>query len=369
MKNEATLEKLFQNGWIELDRGALIDRVVAPKPESFDFDRVEGMLLGVAIGDALGFPSERYSPRERRRLFGEIRDYLYIAGENSSRGIPSDDTQLTFWTLEQLLEDRGLIPENLANRFATGGEIFGIGRTVRDFLRNLKSGGKPWYLAGPRSAGNGALMRISPMIIPHLRRGGTGPWVDTALSAMMTHNDRASTSASLAISAMLWELLDMEEPPEPVWWLARYVEIARDLEGETRYRPRTDRFGQYEGPLWKYAGQCLDWAESQFISTLDACNAWGSSAYLMETIPSVLLLLTRYAHDPEEALVRAVNDTWDNDTIAAITGGMLGALHGRQGLPERWIERLSGRTGIDDDGKVFRLIEKTKQRFFEFESC
>ena len=51
------------------------------------------------------------------------------------------------------------------------------------------------------------------------------------------------------------------------------------------------------------------------------------------------------AGDPEDAIVRAVNDTSDNDTIAAILGAAMGALHGREALPERWMAGLSGRTG------------------------
>ena len=49
-----------------------------------------------------------------------------------------------------------------------------------------------------------------------------------------------------------------------------------------------------------------------------ACDSWYSGAYLLETVPSVLYILERHGHDPEEAIVRAVNDTKDNDTVAAI---------------------------------------------------
>jgi len=65
-------------------------------------------------------------------------------------------------------------------------------------------------------------------------------------------------------------------------------------------------------------------------------------------------------YDPEEAIVRAVNDTKDNDTIAAIVVAAVGAIHGKKALPERWINNLSGRTSFSDDGKVFELLDKTK---------
>jgi ADP-ribosyl-[dinitrogen reductase] hydrolase len=39
----------------------------------------------------------------------------------------------------------------------------------------------------------------------------------------------------------------------------------------------------------------------------------------------------------EEAIVRAVDDTTDNETVAAIVGAAVGAVHGRSALPERWV--------------------------------
>lgn len=364
MDNESRLQELFRRGEIQLERGALFGHAVSPKPSTFDFDKVEGMLLGIAVGDALGVTTEGMLPDERRSRYGEIRDYIPNRYVNEARGFPSDDTQLSFWTLEQLIKDRGFVPENVAARFARGERIFGIGSTVREFLANLNAG-KPWYQSGPRSTGNGALMRIAPILVPHLRSGGTGIWVDTALAAMITHNDRASTSACLAFVAMLWELLDMSVPPDSRWWLERYVELARDLEGETRYSPRGGRFSDYSGPLWRFVQEKLSWAEAEGIAVVDACNAWHSGSYLFETVPCVLLILMRYAHSFEEAIVRAVNDTKDSDTIGAIVGAAVGALHGRKAIPERWLKNLSGRTTDRDDGRVFELIDQAREVFFD----
>ena len=77
----------------------------------------------------------------------------------------------------------------------------------------------------------------------------------------------------------------------------------------------------------------------------------------------MLYILERHGHDPEEAIVRAVNDTKDNDTIAAIVGAAVGALHGLSRLPERWVRGLVGRTAEGDDGEVFRLVARAQERF------
>jgi ADP-ribosylglycohydrolase len=73
-------------------------------------------------------------------------------------------------------------------------------------------------------------------------------------------------------------------------------------------------------------------------------------------------ILARHAHDPEEAIVRAVNDTHDNDTVAALVGAAVGALHGKEALPAPWQRGLLGRTTANDDGRVFRLIEEAVRR-------
>ena len=89
--------------------GPVFEQVPAPLPGAFDFSRVRGMMLGLAIGDALGNTSEGMNPSQRRAAHGEIRDYLpnwhlHTQGiDQQQLGLPSDDTQLAFWTLEPQL--------------------------------------------------------------------------------------------------------------------------------------------------------------------------------------------------------------------------------------------------------------------------
>jgi ADP-ribosyl-[dinitrogen reductase] hydrolase len=353
--NTDLLRTLFAQNRIRMQAAPFLYEAPEPLPGNFDFDRVDGMLLGLAIGDALGNTSESQLPSERKAAHGEIRSYLpNRSAGNQPKGLPSDDTQMAFWTLEQMLKDGGLVPDNLAKKFCDQ-PIFGIGSAVRAFISAYKDRRIPWEEAGQDSAGNGALMRIAPVIVPHLRRP-QGLWADAALAGMLTHNDFASNTACVAFIYLLWEILHLKTPPSPEWWLETFCHIASQLEGETRYQPRIPGWS-YQGPIWKFTRAQVEEAASQGMSTLDACNYWRSGAYLMETIPSVLYILARCGNDPEEAILRAVNDTWDNDTVAAIVGAAVGALHGKQSLPGRWVNNLLGRTGTGDDGKIFSLIQ------------
>jgi len=320
-------------------------------------ERIRGMLLGLAIGDALGNSSEGLLPEARADRYGEIRDYLpnrHIDGRRV--GLPSDDSQLAFWTLESLLEHGGLDPADLSARFGTR-KIFGLGQSVRTFLRKRQNGAAPWYHYGAESAGNGALMRIAPIVLLHPQGTSGGLWLDAALASIVTHRDTCSVASCVAFADLLARMLRLPRPPSPKWIGATFIAAAREVCLEQTYRPRGGQFAGWEGSYPDYLEHVLAEASQKNWTVREACDAWQSGAYLLETVPSALWILARHGHDAEEAMVRAVNDTKDNDTIAALVGAAVGALHGETALPARWTHGLLGRTQADDDGQVFRLVQ------------
>ncbi len=317
-------------------------------------DRVRGILMGLAIGDSLGNTTESMNPADRRRVHGEIRDYLPNRHRGGQPvGLPTDDTQLAAWLLESLLEQRGLEVADVAKRFATR-RIFGMGATVRGFLRDYHSG-KDLWACGQQSAGNGALMRVAAVSVFHLPRSPAAVLDDALLSSALTHNDPTSNASCVAFSAMLCELVHMAAPPPSDWWITRFVALARPIEGGVRLESRV--------PGCTFSGSLCEFLETVVLPALrgevplpEALDSWYSGAFLLETVPAVLYILARHAEDPETALVRAVNETRDNDTVAAIVGAAVGALHGEQALPTRWRQGLAGCTQADDDGRLFELI-------------
>lgn len=67
------------------------------KPDAaIPLERFKAMMLCLAVGDALGNPTESMLPGERRRLCGEIRTYIPHPACGDARGYPSDDTQMAF---------------------------------------------------------------------------------------------------------------------------------------------------------------------------------------------------------------------------------------------------------------------------------
>lgn len=202
-------------------------------------------------------------------------------------------------------------------------------------------------------------MRIAPIIAAHLD-DSSDLFVSAALCAMITHNDSASNSSCVAFVRLLWELINRDSPPDRKWWLDEFIATASNLETKRTYSPRGGEYSDFSGTLTEYVSMVIGNAERAEMPVVDACDSWLSGAYLLETVPSVLYILMRHADDPEEAIIRAVNDTYDNDSIGAIVGAAVGALHGRSGLPERWINGLLGRTRADDDGHIFRILERIR---------
>ncbi len=312
-----------------------------------------------------GNTSESLLPEHRRIRFGEIVNYLpnqFAGGQQV--GLPSDDTQLCAWAVEQILADGVFSPVAWLD-LARSRKIFGIGRTVRSAFRRLSQGlSWPEAAQGPSGgAGNGALMRCPGIFAAHLDTDGHRLAADAALFAAATHNDFAAISSSVAFSIMLAELLVMREPPHPAWWVQRYSELAASLEGDSCYRGRgAPAAVGYEGSLWKFVDDQVPKLLASGASVLEAGDAFYSGAYLMETVPMVLFILATHGHDPRAAIVRSVNDTKDNDTIAAIVGAAVGALHGESAIPQVWRDGLLGRTMADDDGALFTLLDRLEAR-------
>jgi ADP-ribosylglycohydrolase len=187
------------------------------------------------------------------------------------------------------------------------------------------------------------------------------------VASAVTHNDYASNASCAAFVAVLLRALGTKPPVPALFWLSRFVEIAAPLEGsDRRYVPRARGHGGREVSLTAFTDDGVRRALEEGASTVDACNRWYSGAFLLETVPSALYILERHGNDPEEAVVRAVNDTRDNDTIAAIVGAAVGALHGLEALPRRWRDGLLGRTDAANDGRVFELVEKARGALNEF---
>src|SRR3989344_5523801 len=110
-------------------------------------DRVYGMFLGVAIGDALGMPVETFSAEKIASKYGRVTDYLRADGQkwlgDRAAGTWTDDTQLTLVVAESLIRCQGIDLDVVAQchleQWEKDGDL-GFGGTTREALKKLKNG-------------------------------------------------------------------------------------------------------------------------------------------------------------------------------------------------------------------------------------
>lgn len=381
------LDDLFSTGRIRLRRGEIFDQQPAP----LDLDdlrlnqRIEGMLLGLAAGDALGHSTEwKYDSDARHREFGTIVDHVAVG--NMPGGRISDDTQFSFWTLEILLERGSFDFEAVARCFVQRRDrVVGMGRNTAAALsrhaERLRTGQPlPHECAGDPEVdgrGNGTVMRLAPLVLPHLRHPSPALYGDLTLAALITHGHPAALAATVALGHMLWELLrrPLGRAPEPEWWLNEFVSIASQLEPvPPRYGPGRppvpELLQNFDGNLWEFVEGPVRKAWRRGMSVRDACSlqGFGSGADCLQSVPAILYILMHHADSFESAVIAAVNDTKDNDTIASVIGAMTGALHGRRVIRQKWLDGITSYSlgdarGASDRAVIARLARHAAQKF------
>ncbi|HBJ34092.1 MAG TPA: hypothetical protein DDZ51_04885 [Planctomycetaceae bacterium] len=394
---EANLPENLIDIWMErqsipLCRGAIFDQtpVALPIDSLVNDQRIAGMLWGVAVGDALGHSTEwKSDPDKRHRDFGTIVDHLN--DPNVKAGRVSDDTQFTFWMLQRLLDDGGLNFDSMTRHLVDRrSRIVGAGRnTVAALERHHhRLAGdadlKPQMIAGDplnclgdtavEGRGNGGLMRFSSIVIPYLQQPSKRLWHDAVLACLITHGNRFAISSIVAMTEILWYLLSVpyRQPPEGEWYFDRYLQVAADLEvGQI-----PDPYGNEPVPKWyqSFQGTFCDFIDGPVrrafrrgVSFRDACSldGFGSRADILQTVPAVLYLLASHGDSFESTIIAAVNDTKDNDTVAAIAGAMVGAVHGKSAIRNRWITGIRSHSldGTTDDRSIIAsLIDRVHER-------
>ena len=360
--NLEIMKKLFKDGVIKSNEPSFIYKT-QQKVKLARFSRIEGMLLGIAIGDSLGNTTESMMPEQRKREYGLITDYLPNKHvHNKKIGLPSDDTQLAFDTLEVILDKEKLDMEELAKVFSSH-RIFRIGKTVKEFLRKYKDYREPWYLSGVfGGAGNGALMRVAPVLISSLANQTENLWADTILATMLTHNSSLAIGSSVAFMNMLHEFVSLKGKPNSEALIKEFIDILETFTGDIECNIRNAKIkSKFSNSAPIFIRQAVEFGYENNMTVEQFSEYFGSGAYVLETDAILLYILSKYLADPKEAIIQAVNYSKDNDTIASIVGAAMGALYGKEAFEKTWITNLSGRTRENDDGKIFEMISRIKE--------
>jgi ADP-ribosylglycohydrolase len=269
-----------------------------PRKRNDRLSRAQGVLLGQVVGDSLGSLVEFKPAPEIASLYpGGVRQLADGGVYKLMAGQPTDDSELALTLARSLVKERKHDPERVleAYRAWLTSRPVDVGMTTE---RGLIGRGDA------ASESNGSLMRVSPL----------GVWAagDPKRAAKAARQDSALTH------------------PNPVCVEACAgfaAAIAAGVAGG-------DRNAMLEAALEHSSGP------ARAAIMLGATSTAPSDFFTRQGWVLVALQNAFYAlfHESlEEGLVRTVGEGGDTDTNAAIAGALLGAAHGREAVPSRWV--------------------------------
>ncbi len=319
-----------------------------------DADRAAGSLLGLALGDALGFVVEAAPAAVAAEYVrAELRPGLVGARARApfAPGQYSDDTQLARELLLSIRDARGFYPGAFAVRLArlfAEGRAVGAGPGSRSAAERLEAGAH-WERAGTPSpyAGNGAAMRAGPL--GALYAGDPVRLAAIARDqALVTHRDRRAVAGAVAIAGAV----ALACRPGRV--------VPRVLLGELRawVLPIDRSVGDAVGAVEDWLGEPVPGAAARLAGFSEAVAHPGAGVppFVLPTVAWSLSAFLRSPDDHWETLCTAIEVGGDTDTMAAMAGSMSGAHLGPGCLPEPLLDRLTdaGVWGAGDLGLVAR---------------
>lgn len=289
--------------------------------------QVQGMLFGLALGDALGWPVEFLRLPEIKARFGP-EGIL----EPPDPAFYTDDTQMTIALAEGLIA-------------ASEGSVEAIMQAVgRKFVQWLHSPdntrapgnacihgivnyerGAAWREAGdPESKGCGSAMRVAA--VGYLYQDNLARLSEVAqATSLITHRHPAAIAASLAAAYLVKLALDGESPAA---YLTRVHTLTADLSDELDQALRR-------------VGHVIGWGD-EIAAMRHIGEGWTGE----EAVALALYCVMRHPDDYVAAVRRSANNNGDSDSIACIAGGIMGARLGIEAIPAAWQARCENRTAL-----------------------
>lgn len=303
-------------------------------------EKIKAVMLGHAIGDALGVPVE-FCDREELDE-SPVTDMMGWGSYPVPEGCWSDDTSMALATLDSLKKgevDYNEIMDNFVmwlsnDEYTPTGETFDVGRTclsaIRKYCQKNPTPALECGMDDELSNGNGSLMRIHPVVLYAtltLLKGtedGYWQWMGCIKNASkLTHAHDRSIMGCYIYGYCLSFLLK-EATRESL--LAGIKFAGEDLD----YLPEYEHYHRiFEPDFEKLARDEIK-----------------SSGYVVDTLEAALWCVLT-TDDYRSCVLKAVNLGEDTDTVAAVAGGLAGILYGLDAIPEEWLSTLKKREYIE----------------------
>lgn len=338
--------------------------------------RAYGALVGLAIGDALGMPTQSMSAEQIHEEYGPkpIHDFVNASSKqpiapNMKAGSITDDTEQALVLANQLIVNNGELDihqyaQSLLNwedGMKAKGSLDLLGPSTKFALEQFKAG-MDVNLTGIHGTTNGGAMRSCPIGIAN--RPDTHLADIARRSSIVTHNTTQGIESTMLIAATVSYGLEGAEPGEAMMLALNYVTAylaMNRFEGMAvgHWSPKASVIARTRWAIsWAHehadsqSGDIYD--HDMFGDQLRALI--GTSVEANESVPAAFAIATRYAQRPYDALCVAANIGGDTDTIGAMVGAMLGAVHGAEAFPENMVRMVQEVNGIDFKQVALQLL-------------
>lgn len=322
-----------------------------------------GALVGAALGDALGMPTQLLPAAEIHRIYGRVDRFLPPAEDHPvSKGLlagsVTDDTEQTLLLAQVLVNSRGFFDQRRwvvalvrweADVKARGGYDL-LGPSTKRAIDLINAGADP-IEAGRGGATNGAAMRIGPVGIATPREPLSHLVARVAEVSAATHGSTVAVSAASAVAAAVSagiDGLDWRDAADLAVDAAR-LSASGDVNAIDMAKLIDDARRAVRG---------LDEASAHELIIRDV----GVGVESEQSIPAAFAVLEAAQGNPWRAAVLSANLGGDTDTIGAIAAGMAGAVSGYAQLPMEQVQALRGINLHEVEALANRLIDLREER-------
>lgn len=287
--------------------------------------RCVGIIVGFAVGDALGMPVEFLSREEIRRQYGkDISGFMKAPPGHASDSLPSGsytgNTQTLLATAACLIECGKMDPARQADALLSWYRNSIPHRTPCSAnvqaCKHLSTG-KPWNKSGVFSSDSQVTSRMPPIGLLFHRK----PQLLTRAAldnCIITHNEPHAKAASVAVAYLISRLIQSDErsrPSDQILETADYIShMDKDLAG-----------------LLRWTTDIIDLPPDEALLEI------GTGSDVLEALPAAVYCFLKYPRDFCSAVFSAVNAGDASDTVGALTGCFVGALAGSPAIHNRWL--------------------------------
>lgn len=306
-------------------------------------DNIQGTLYGMAIGDAMGMPSELWSRKKVKEYFGRIETFLdgpesNIVARNFTKGQYTDDSTQALLILDALIENQ-FNPNDriIANKImdwadrinAFENEI--LGPSSKAALLAVKDGRDPGPITA-KAETNGAAMRIAPigcLFTPNTPQ----ELIDYVWRvSKVTHSSDVTIAGAAMIAGAVSAAMAGKSWDEIMQYAIKVFESASSYGASTFSASLKARLELGLMYAEKFADD--EEAFSSHIYDVIGCGVMTS-----ESVPAALSI-AYYAKTVERCALLCANIGGDTDTIGAMATAICGAKQGASHIDASYIETI-----------------------------